>query len=32
MQHKFLAGAEKGFLEFAIEVTPEHATELLKQP
>ncbi|MCS7227558.1 MAG: hypothetical protein NZ839_01165 [Endomicrobia bacterium] len=30
MPHKFLAGAEKGFLEFAIEVTPERATELLK--
>jgi UDPglucose--hexose-1-phosphate uridylyltransferase len=32
MPHKFLAGAEKGFLEFAIEITPEHAAELLKQP
>lgn len=30
MPHKFLAGAEKGFLEFAIEVTPERATEILK--
>ena len=31
MPHKFLAGAEKGFLEFAIEITPEHAAKLLRQ-
>lgn len=30
MPHKFLAGAEKGFLEFAIEVTPERAAEILR--
>ncbi len=30
MPHKFLAGAEKGFLEFAIEITPERAASILQ--